>query len=198
VAVLGSGGAARALVFGLVRGNCDVHVFARSEAKGRALATDLGAAYGGQIADAPSVRPQILVNATSIGNDLGSDVPVPGSVFTTARVVMDIIARPGRSQLLERAAAAGAEAIGGIRMLVLQAAFTVELLTGAKAPVQTMQDAVERAMVNASLRSEDDRSVGPWHAGRGSAAVGPAGAWPRTPATVPIRSAPDIWRLPAR
>jgi shikimate dehydrogenase len=156
VAVLGSGGAARAVVFGLVRSNCDVHVFARSQAKARALASDLGAAYGGQIPDAESVRPQILVNATSIGNDLGSDVPVPDSVFTTARVVMDIIARPGRSQLLDRAAAAGAEAIGGVRMLVLQAAFTVELLTGAKAPLQTMQDAVERAMANASLPSDDD------------------------------------------
>ena len=59
---------------------------------------------------------------------------------------MDIIARPGRSPLLDRAAAAGPDAIGGVRMLVLQAAFSVELLTGVKAPVQTMQDAVERAM----------------------------------------------------
>lgn len=150
VAVLGSGGAARAVVFGLVRSNCDVHVFARSEARGRALAGDLGAAYGGQIPDAPSVRPQILVNATSIGNDLTSDVPVPDSVFGTANVVMDIIARPGRSQLLDRAAAAGAEAIGGIRMLVLQAAFNVEVLTGMKAPVQAMQEAVEHAMASAS------------------------------------------------
>jgi shikimate dehydrogenase len=150
VAVLGSGGAARAVVFGLVRSNCDVHVFARSEAKGQTLASHLGAAYGGQIPDAASVRPQILVNATSIGNDLTSDVPVPDSVFGTARVVMDIIARPGRSQLLDRAAAAGAEAIGGVRMLVLQAAFNVEVLTGAKAPVQTMQDAVERAMASSS------------------------------------------------
>lgn len=150
VAVLGSGGAARAVVFGLVRSNCDVHVFARSEARGRALAGDLGAAYGGQIPDAASARPQILVNATSIGNDLTSDVPVPDSVFGTASVVMDIIARPGRSQLLDRAAAAGAEAIGGIRMLVLQAAFNVEMLTGMKAPVQVMQQAVEHAMASAS------------------------------------------------
>jgi shikimate dehydrogenase len=150
VAVLGSGGAARAVVFGLVRHNCDVHVFARSEVSGRALAGDLGAAYGGQIPDAALVRPQILVNATSIGNDLASDVPVPDSVFGTATVVMDIIARPGRSQLLDRAAAAGAEAIGGVRMLVLQAAFNVEVLTGMRAPVQTMQEAVERAMASAS------------------------------------------------
>ena len=140
-------------MFGLVRSNCDVHVFARSLAKRRALASELGATYGGQIPDAGSVRPQILVNATSIGNDLSSDVPVPDSVFATARVVMDIIARPRRSQLLDRAAAAGADAIGGVRMLVLQAAFTVELLTGAKAPVQAMQDAVERAMASAAART---------------------------------------------
>lgn len=150
VAVLGSGGAARAVVFGLVHSNCEVHVFARSEAKGQALADDLGAAYGGQLPDAGSVRPQILVNATSIGNDLTSDVPVPDSVLGTANVVMDIISRPGRSRFLDRAVAAGADAIGGTRMLVLQGAFNVEVLTGAKAPAQTMQDAVERAMATVS------------------------------------------------
>jgi shikimate dehydrogenase len=150
VAVLGSGGAARAVVYGLARQGCAVHVFARSEARGQALASDLGATYGGQLRDAGSVRPEILVNATSIGNDLAADVPVPDSAFETTAVVMDIIARPGRSPFLDRAAAAGAEAIGGVRMLVLQAAFTVEKLTGAKAPVQTMQDAVERAMASAA------------------------------------------------
>jgi shikimate dehydrogenase len=150
VAVLGSGGAARAAVFGLVRSDCDVQVFARSEARGRALAGNLGAAYGGQIPDAGSVRPHILVNATSIGNDLASDVPVPNSAFGTAEVVMDVIARPGRSPFLDRAKAAGTEAIGGTRMLVLQAAFSVEMLTGMKAPIQTMQDAVDRAMAVAA------------------------------------------------
>jgi shikimate dehydrogenase len=146
VAVLGSGGAARAVVYGLVRGNCDVHVFSRSEPKGRAVAADLGASYRGGLSEVPAVRPDILVNATSIGNDLQSDVPVPDSVFDSAGVVMDVVNRAGRSALLERAAAAGAQTIGGVRMLVLQGVFAFELLTGCKAPVATMQRAVERAL----------------------------------------------------
>jgi shikimate dehydrogenase len=146
VAVLGSGGAARAVVFGLVQRNCDVHLFSRSEAKGHEVAADLGAVYSGQLPDVTSVQPEILVNATSIGNDLESDVPVPDSVFESARTVMDIIVRPGRSRLLDRAAAAGSEPIGGVRMIVLQGAFTFELLTGMKAPVQTMHDAVQSAL----------------------------------------------------
>lgn len=51
VAVLGSGGAARAVVYGLRQGGCDVRVFSWSEAKGRALADGLGASYGGQFGD---------------------------------------------------------------------------------------------------------------------------------------------------
>lgn len=146
VAVLGSGGAARAVVFGLVQGNCDVQIFSRSEAKGRALADSLGASYGGQLSDVPRAEPAILVNATSIGNDLQSDVPVPDDVFATARIVMDIVTRAGRSALLERAASAGAQTIGGVRMLVLQGAFAFETLTGRQAPVAVMQQAVERAL----------------------------------------------------
>ena len=146
VAVLGSGGAARAVVFGLVESGSDVYVFSRSEQRGSKLAADLGAAYGGQIADAAVIGPQILVNATSIGSDLTSDVPVSDAVFGTARTVMDIVVRPGRSALLERAAAAGSDAIGGVRMIVLQGAYAFELFTGLTAPVQVMQDAVERAL----------------------------------------------------
>jgi shikimate dehydrogenase len=146
VAVLGSGGAARAVVYGLVQSKCDVHVFSRSEPKGRALADSLGASYGGQLGDVPAAGPGILVNATSIGNDLQADVPVPDDVFATARIVMDVVTRAGRSALLERATSAGAQTIGGVRMLVLQGAFAFETLTGRPAPVAVMQQAVERAL----------------------------------------------------
>jgi shikimate dehydrogenase len=146
VAVLGSGGAARAVGYGLRQRGCDVRVFSRSEAKGRALADGLGASYGGQFGDVAAAAPGILVNATSIGNDLRSDVPVPDAAFATARIVMDVVTRPGRSALLDRAAAAGAQTIGGVRMLVLQGAFAFEQLTGHQAPVETMQQAVERAL----------------------------------------------------
>jgi shikimate dehydrogenase len=150
VAVLGSGGAARAVVYGLVREGSDVRVFSRSPERGRELAGSLGAGYGGSLADVASARPEVLVNATSIGSDLQSDVPVPDPVFETAAIVMDIIVRPGRSRFLARAAAAGAETIGGVRMIVLQGAFAFELLTGLTAPVQTMQDAVVRALGEAA------------------------------------------------
>jgi shikimate dehydrogenase len=146
VAVLGSGGAARAVVYGLVRKGSDVRVFSRSAERGRALAGSLGASYGGQLADVSGTRPEILVNATSIGTDLTSDVPVPDSVFETASTVMDIIVRPGQARFLARAHAAGAEVIDGVRMIVLQGAFAFELITGLTAPVQTMQDAVIGAL----------------------------------------------------
>lgn len=145
-AVLGAGGAARAVVYGLVQSNCQVYVFSRREQPGQELAGDMRATYGGQIPNAVTIAPEILVNATPIGSGTDDDVPVPDSIFASAKTVMDIVTRPDKSKLLRRAADAGADTISGIRMLVLQGVFTFELFTGAKAPVDTMQQAVERAM----------------------------------------------------
>jgi shikimate dehydrogenase len=149
VAVLGSGGAARAIVYGLLENKCSVFIFARNDSKGRELADNIGASFGGFFGDVPGVAPEILVNATSVGMapDTRADLPVPESAFATARTVMDIVVRPDKSRLLERAERAGCTTIGGVRMLVLQGAFTFQLFTGLKAPTEAMQDAVERALL---------------------------------------------------
>ncbi len=145
-AVLGSGGAARAVVYGLVQSGCEVHVFSRREEPGRALASDMGAAYDGNLTDVGSVRPEILVNATPLGSRLDDDVPIPDSVLESIGIVMDIVVRPSNSKLLDRAEAFGIPTIGGVRMLVLQGVFAFELFTGQRAPVDTMQRAVEEAL----------------------------------------------------
>lgn len=146
-AVLGSGGAARAVVFGLLHAGCEVHVFSRRDEPGRRLADDMGAVYGGGLSSVEVVQPDILVNATSVGRGADDgDLPVPDSVFESAKTVMDIVVRRDNSRFLDRAAAAGAATIGGVRMLVLQGVFAFELFTGQKAPVETMQRAVVDAL----------------------------------------------------
>lgn len=146
VAVLGAGGAARAVVYGLKRNECEVNIYSRSAEKGVALAESLGATFSGPIEEVAKTRPDVLVNATSIGSGTDDDVPVPDSVFETARTVMDIPVRLKKSVFLARAAKNGSSTISGVRMLVLQGAFTFQLFTGATPPVDVMQLAVERAL----------------------------------------------------
>lgn len=143
VALLGAGGAARAVAFGLIKKGAKVTLFNRTEERGRKLAADLGANFGGDLKEVTKFAPEILVNATSIDSKSKGFVQVEESVFSTVKIVMDIVTH--RTPLLESADKHGCTTVEGIRMLVLQGAFTFELLTGKKAPVDVMFNAVVSA-----------------------------------------------------
>lgn len=146
IAVLGAGGAARAVVYGLNSKGADVTVYNRTAEKGEALAKDMGVSFGGELDKVQELKPEILVNCTKIGVGGGGFVQVDESVFDTAKVVMDIITKPRRTPLLEAAEAKGCTVMNGSRMLVLQGVFAFELFTGQKAPVEAMYEAVTKAL----------------------------------------------------
>ena len=138
VAVMGAGGAARALVDGLVRSGARVTIFNRTAARARALARGLGAGH------LPWARVRrfpcdLLVNATSVGlaPDIGR-APVPAS-WITAPIVYDVIYNPPETRLLREARARGITTIGGLEMFVAQAAAQFALFTGREAPVDLMR-----------------------------------------------------------
>lgn len=146
VAVLGAGGAARAVVYGVASKDADVTVFNRTADKGQALAKDMGVTFGGDLSKVQDLKPDILVNCTKIGMGSGGFLQVDESVFETARVVMDIITKPRRTPLLEAAEAKGCTVINGSRMLVLQGVIAFELFTDQKAPVEEMYKAVTKSL----------------------------------------------------
>lgn len=142
--VLGAGGAARAVVYGLIRAGATVHVLNRTASRARALAEALGAAGAGGLQDLGDLRHDILVNTTSVGLG-GGQSPVAAAHLVAGSVVMDAVYEPERTRLLEDAEAAGARPLGGKWMLVHQAAAQLELWSGEKAPVDVMARAFDEA-----------------------------------------------------
>jgi shikimate dehydrogenase len=86
-------------------------------------------------------KTDILVNATSVGMSPNIDVsPLPADLLKPGLIVYDVVYNPIKTKLLKDAEAAGAEVIGGIDMLVWQGVLAFEKWTGQKAPVELMKE----------------------------------------------------------
>jgi shikimate dehydrogenase len=144
--VVGAGGAARAVAFGLKRQGASVSIFNRTPDKARGLAESLGVNFGGDLR-ALTGEYEILVHATSAGYVSQPEVcVVPRSILEPGKVVMDIVAEPLPSPLQTLAESAGCLTIPGDRMRLHQAAAQFEMYTGRVPPLELMGAALLRAM----------------------------------------------------
>jgi 3-dehydroquinate dehydratase / shikimate dehydrogenase len=141
VAVLGAGGAARAVVLGLGGRGASVTVHGRNPAHAGMVAA---LAAGGRAAGGIPVPGEwdVLVNATPIGTwpDVAASPVAPGDL-SGGRLVYDLVYNPTETRLLRDAAAAGCQTIGGLEMLLAQAAAQFEWWTGVAAPRDAMRAA---------------------------------------------------------
>ncbi len=118
--VLGAGGTARALVYGLLERNCEVFVLNRSQGRAEALVRELGAKSAGPLTDLTDIAPAIVVNTTRVGMDEMIS-PVSADSLPAGAVVLDAVYSPSRTQLLIDAEARDGRIVGGKWMLVYQA-----------------------------------------------------------------------------
>ena len=165
--VLGAGGGARAVVYGLIRAGFQrVIVFNRHLHRGEGLVRhfarsaahmDLKAMpWHESIIEYELAKTKVLINATSIG--LASDVsPVPPEVLTGDLLVLDLIYN--RTRLLRDAEAAGANAMDGEIMLLHQGAAAFALWTGQAAPLEVMSQALSEARAE-GVRSAEGEPAG--------------------------------------
>ncbi len=158
VVLLGAGGSARAIGFGLLQQGAQVVLSSRTESRGRALAADLGCLWC-PLADAGTLQGDVLINATSVGMQPQSDVsPVPAAILSRFQVVMDIVYAPLATRLLMEAEAAGCQVINGLEMLLYQGGAQFELWTGKTAPVELMRQKLYQATGNVlGLKSGQER-----------------------------------------
>ena len=163
-AVLGAGGAARAIGLVLVRGGaaridlCDV-VRERVEelaAHLRTLSQGKSEVQAHQPQDVPFrdavASCRLLVNCTpsgTHGTPLAHESPVEANLIPSGAFVFDLVYNPAVTPLIAAARARGARAAGGLTMLVYQAAESFRLWTGLDAPVELMLLEAEKAL-NAS------------------------------------------------
>jgi shikimate dehydrogenase len=150
VAVIGAGGAARAVAYGVLSNGGKVCLFNRSREKGEALASELGADFR-LLADFAAERTEILVNTTPVGmTPQVEQSPVPREQLRPGMVVMDIVYHPLKTRLLCEAEAAGCVTVDGLSMFVHQGARQFELWTGLSAPVDIMRLAAEAELATPS------------------------------------------------
>lgn len=153
VLVLGAGGAARAVAVGLARARSRVAVAARREAQAREVAALAG---GIEVARWEAPPPSgLVVNATPAREGL------PTISFEPGTVAVDLIYAPPETAFVARARAAGANAHGGIGMLIHQAALSFELWTGGDAPLEAMRTAALAALSEASASAAGAGDQGP-------------------------------------
>jgi shikimate dehydrogenase len=142
VLVLGAGGSARAVVWGMLNaGAAEVSVWNRTPERAEALASELGARAVG----AP-VGADCLVNCTSVGlqPSASDDATLNQLALTADQVgsyayVIDLVYREEPTPLLAAAAAHGAKTVAGLEVLVAQGALSFERWTGLPAPVEAMR-----------------------------------------------------------
>jgi len=144
VLVLGAGGAARAVVYSLKQAGAQITIWNRTEQRAAALAREFRVQSAGNGAADLSGTWDLIVNTTSAGmfpNADGSAVRLSADGLR-ARCVYDLVYNPRETVLLGQARATGAQVIGGIAMLVYQAAEAFRLWTRSEPPVRAMLQAV--------------------------------------------------------
>jgi shikimate dehydrogenase len=150
--VLGSGGAARAVVLALAdAGAARVEVVGRRREQVLATAA-LAGKVGGEATVSSAEAADLIVNATPVGMT-GAGSETDGLPFGLGRdslgpgqLVADLVYAPATTPLIAAARARGSSTCNGLGMLIHQAARQVTIWTGRDAPVEAMSAAALREL----------------------------------------------------
>ena len=144
--ILGAGGVARSLAFGLARRGAGVTITNRHDERSSSLAEEVGcrAINWGQRA---STMSDLLINATPVGmHPYVDDTPMPPAGFRAGQVVFDSIYHPENTMFLKLAGERGCKVVSGVDMFIHQAAHQFRLYTGRDAPLDMMREALKRRL----------------------------------------------------
>jgi shikimate dehydrogenase len=141
VTVLGSGGAARAVLVALSRmGMRRISIHARNAVVARSLSVQFGLQLLPSAIDAP-VRTDALINTTPLGMSGAPPLEIDLSAMPAGGWVFDLVSTPNPTPLVVAAQRRGLAASGGLSMLVEQAASSFPLFFDAKPPRDAASDA---------------------------------------------------------
>jgi 3-dehydroquinate dehydratase/shikimate dehydrogenase len=146
VLILGSGGVARAIGFGLHREGANVTICTRDYRKGDALATALQC-KSMDWAGRASAEYDILVNATPVGMHPHLDEsPMDPRWFFKSSVVFDTVYNPEQTLFIKDARAAGCVTVTGVDMFARQAARQFQLFTGQEPDTELIRGVIRRCI----------------------------------------------------
>ena len=135
VAVIGAGGAARAVLFALKKaGVAKVTVRCRQPLKGMVLLHKLGLEGDVKTLDVPIPPVMLLINASPLGQTGQPPLDIDIFQLPSSATVYDLVYAPVETPLIAKAEEFGLETVDGLDMLVGQAAAAFELFFGAAPP----------------------------------------------------------------
>jgi 3-dehydroquinate dehydratase/shikimate dehydrogenase len=121
VLVMGAGGVARAIAFGLVRRGALVTITNRNKDRGSNLARDVGCRYV-EWPRRMATLSDVLINCTPVGMfPEVDDIPIPPGYLREGMVVFDTIYNPENTLLIKEARVRGCIVVSGVDMFVRQA-----------------------------------------------------------------------------
>lgn len=145
VCIIGAGGAAQAVAYGIFKEKGRLVVVNRNEKKGEILAEKYRADFiplddkDGLL----QIQPDILINTTPVGMTPNiSDLSFPLEPLKPETLVMDIIYTPLQTRLLLGAQSKGCRTIDGLAMFLHQGAHQFRLWTGINPDIELMRKAV--------------------------------------------------------
>ena len=145
IALLGSGGSARALAAGLAdAGALRVMLHNRTAERAEKLVAEFSQYFPLTQLEAVSLQTihetplDLLVNTTTVGM-FSSDLPVDLKKCRKINLLADIIYRPSQTSLLKQAEELGINAVNGIDMLLYQGCDAFTFWTGKQAPEEVMR-----------------------------------------------------------
>jgi 3-dehydroquinate dehydratase/shikimate dehydrogenase len=144
--VLGAGGVARAVGYGLRLRGADVVICGRTQERAEMLAHELKSRCVGWLLR-HNIKADLLINCTPVGMHPNvNETPYDGVHLKPECVVFDTVYNPEQTLLIKQARQAGCTAITGIDMFVGQAAVQFKLFTGHEAPLETMRSVLRKAI----------------------------------------------------
>ncbi len=155
IILLGAGGAARGAAVECLRARCaSLWIGNRTAGTLEALLLNLqmfageSTVRGFDLGNPPPGLPAgaTVINATSLGLATADAAPIDLKKIPAPARVYDMIYRPPQTALLRQAAELGLSHANGLSMLIHQGARSLEIWTGATAPVPVMQAAARAAL----------------------------------------------------
>lgn len=146
VILLGAGGVARTIAFGLTRRGAAVTICNRNEDRAAKIAEGVGCRHisWSQRAANPC---DVIINCTPVGmHPRVDDTPVPPAAFRPGMLAFDTIYHPENTMFIKMARERECKTVTGVDMFVRQAAMQFQLWTGKDAPVDVMREVVRRKL----------------------------------------------------
>lgn len=144
--VLGAGGAAKAIAYGLKKLGASVVIAGRTPQRAQQLAESLGCKTV-DWANRYGFLPDVIVNCTPVGMHPNVDAtPYDKHHLRPSMVVFDTVYNPENTLLLKDARSQSCTIVSGVEMFVRQACLQFKQFTGQEPPAELMRDVLKRAI----------------------------------------------------